>query len=72
MALVNTIAAFSPIYTPYLWPDSDAPRYTIAMSTSAAFSGVAAILAWVMRRMLIKQNRQIKQSNEESSLFYAY
>lgn len=25
MALVNTIAAISPIYTPYLWPDSDEP-----------------------------------------------
>ena len=34
LAIVNTIANVSFIWTPYLWPDSDAPRYTIAMSSS--------------------------------------
>lgn len=72
MALVNTVAALGPIYTPYLWPESDEPRYVIAMATSAAFSIIAAALAWVMRGMLIRQNRAIRQSNSESVLFYAY
>ncbi|KAH6662952.1 hypothetical protein F5X68DRAFT_237607 [Plectosphaerella plurivora] len=70
--LVNTIAAISPIYTPYLWPSSDAPRYTTAMASSAAFSAASAILAWVMRWMLIKENRRIRRSNDESTIFYAY
>lgn len=60
MAMVNTIAAISPIYTPYLWPESDGPRYIIAMSTSAVFSALAAIFAWIMRGMLIRQNRKIR------------
>lgn len=38
LAIVNTIANVSFIWTPYLWPDSDAPRYTIAMSSSGTSS----------------------------------
>lgn len=72
MAIVNTVAAISPIYTPYLWPASDEPRYVTAMTASAASSLIAAALAWVMRGMLIKQNRATRQSNSESVLFYAY
>lgn len=89
LAIVNTVAAISPIYTPvnhacilcttfgadlfkYLWPSSDSPRYTTAMASSAAFSLVAALLAWVMRRMLVKENRKIRQSDSETVLFYAY
>lgn len=37
LAIVNTIANVSFIWTPYLWPDSDEPRYTIAMSSSGKF-----------------------------------
>ncbi|KAF5013947.1 hypothetical protein FDECE_76 [Fusarium decemcellulare] len=72
LAIVNTVATLGPIYTPYLWPSSDAPRYTIAMSSSAAFSAASALLAWLMRWMLIRENRKIRQSNNEERLFYAY
>ncbi|KAH7001142.1 major facilitator superfamily domain-containing protein [Ilyonectria destructans] len=72
LAIVNTIATLGPIYTPYLWPTSDAPKYTIAMSTSAAFSATSALLAWVMRWMLIRENRKIRQLNNEERLFYVY
>lgn len=37
LALVNCIANASFVWTPYLWPDYDAPRYTI-VSYSEAFS----------------------------------
>ncbi|RSL60116.1 hypothetical protein CEP53_005558 [Fusarium sp. AF-6] len=72
LAIVNTIASLSPIYTPYLWPKSDEPRYTIAMSSSAAFSAASALLAWLMRWMLIRENRKIRRENNEERLFYAY
>ncbi|KAM5355124.1 hypothetical protein ACJ41O_001770 [Fusarium nematophilum] len=72
LAIVNTVASLSPIYTPYLWPTSDSPRYTIAMSTSAAFSAASALLAWLLRWMLIRENRKIRQENNEERLFYAY
>lgn len=72
LAIVNTIAAISPIYTPYLWPESDEPRYVIAMATSAGFSIIAGVLACIMRGMLVRENRKIRQSDSESTLFYAY
>ncbi|CAH0051762.1 unnamed protein product [Clonostachys solani] len=72
LAIANTVATIGPIYTPYLWPSSDEPRYVIAMSTSAAFSAASAILAWVMRWMLIRENHKIRLTDNEARLFYAY
>ncbi|KAJ4255969.1 hypothetical protein NW762_009043 [Fusarium torreyae] len=72
LALANTVATLGPIYTPYLWPSTDEPMYPVAMSSSAAFSAASAVLAWVLRRMLIRENRKIRQSNNEERLFYAY
>ncbi|KAL2811773.1 major facilitator superfamily domain-containing protein [Aspergillus granulosus] len=72
LAIVNTIANASFIWTPYLWPESDEPRYTIAMSSSAAFSIACATCAWIMKWWLVRANRKIRQSNDESVLYYAY
>lgn len=72
LAIVNTVANVSFIWTPYLWPKSDAPRYTIAMSSSAAFSIATAAGAWGMRFWLMRENRKIRQSSNEQRLFYAY
>lgn len=46
--------------------------YPVAMSSSAAFSAASAVLAWVLRWMLIRENRKIRASNNEERLFYAY
>ena len=72
LALVNTCANVSFIWTPYLWPKSDAPRYTIAMSSSAAFSVATAGAAWAMKFWLMRENKKIRQSANENRLFYAY
>jgi hypothetical protein len=72
VAVVNTCANISFIWTPYLWPKSDEPRYTIAMSSSAAFSVATASGAWVMRFWLMKLNRRIRRDNDETKLFFAY
>ncbi|KAL4929302.1 major facilitator superfamily domain-containing protein [Aspergillus undulatus] len=72
MAIVNTVAATSMIYTAYLWPDSDAPRYPIAMSTSAAMSALAAGLAWLLRVILVRENAKIRRSDNEQTMFYGY
>ncbi|KAK3068869.1 hypothetical protein LTR53_013232 [Teratosphaeriaceae sp. CCFEE 6253] len=72
LAIVNTIANASFIWTPYLWPKSDGPRYTIAMSSSAAFSIACASGAWAMRVWLKRANRKIRQSSDETVLAYAY
>ncbi|KAF5000246.1 hypothetical protein FGRMN_1878 [Fusarium graminum] len=70
LAMVNCIAVASFIWTPYMWPSSDDPRYT--MSSSAALSVATAIGAWGMRFWLVSENKKIRQSENESALFYAY
>lgn len=72
LAIVNTIANVSFIWTPYLWPSSDEPRYTIAMSSSAAFSIATATGAWVMKFWLMRLNKKIRQSDNETVLRFAY
>ncbi|KAK2046161.1 major facilitator superfamily transporter [Colletotrichum somersetense] len=72
LAIVNTSASISFIWTPYLWPTSDAPRYVIPMASSAAFCVACTAGAWLMRWTLVKENRKIRQSNQEAILFYAY
>ncbi|EGC43627.1 MFS transporter [Histoplasma capsulatum var. duboisii H88] len=71
LALVNTISNVSFIWTPYLWPSSDKPRYLIAMSSSIGLSIATAAVAWGMRIILVKRNKKIKQANE-GVLCYAY
>ncbi|TEA22041.1 putative transporter [Colletotrichum sidae] len=72
LAIVNCIAVSSFIWTPYMWPKSDEPRYTMAMSTSAALSVAAAAGAWAMRIWLMRENKKIRRSENEDVLFYAY
>ncbi|KAF9775266.1 hypothetical protein IL306_006633 [Fusarium sp. DS 682] len=72
LAIVNCIAVASFIWTPYMWPSSDEPRYTMAMSSSAALSVATAVGAWGMRFWLMQENKKIRQSENESTLYYAY
>jgi hypothetical protein len=72
LAIVNTVANVSFIWTPYLWPESDEPRYAIAMGSSAGFSLLCAASAWAMRFWLKSTNKKIRQSNDETILAFAY
>lgn len=56
----------------YLWPKSDAPRYALAMGSSAGFSLACTIAAWAMRFWLIRTNRKIRQNEDETQLAFAY
>lgn len=59
--MMTSISNASFIYTPYLFMSTDKPRYTIAMSAMAAFSVGTALLAWVMRIVLMRQNKRLAQ-----------
>jgi len=72
IAIANTLGNLASVYTPYLWPDSDAPRYAKAMSASAAFSLGVIIVAWVLRLVLQRENRRIKSQESEAVNIYAY
>ncbi|OJD39847.1 major facilitator superfamily transporter [Diplodia corticola] len=72
LSIVNTVANISFIWTPYLWYDEDAPRYVVAMGSSAGFSFLCFVCAWIMRLALKRKNKKMRQSQDETTLFYAY
>lgn len=55
-----------------MWPKSDEPRYVMAMSSSAALSVATAAGAWAMRTWLKRENKKIRQLEDETVLRYAY
>jgi hypothetical protein len=58
--------------TPYLWPKSDGPRYAIALGASAGFSMATAALAWVAKTIMIRRNKALRESDDETNVFYVY
>ncbi|EEH20169.2 hypothetical protein PABG_02428 [Paracoccidioides brasiliensis Pb03] len=72
LAIVNTIANVASIWTPYLWPDSDKPRYLIAMSSSIGLSIATVVAAWFVRSILKRMNQKIKHESDAAVLIYAY
>lgn len=72
LSFVNIVANASYIYTPYLYPESDGPRYAMAMGTEAGFAAATVIAAWVLRFWLMATNRKLKRDSPEGGLAYAY
>ncbi|KAJ6436151.1 ATP-dependent DNA helicase PIF1 [Purpureocillium lavendulum] len=71
IGLVTTLMNCSFVWTPYLWPKSGAPRYVLAMASSAAFSIATAALAWLAKVIMLRRNRKLRES-EDVSIFYVY
>lgn len=69
IAMANTFGNLSFVYTPYLWPDTDAPDFTKAFSASAAFSAGVVICAWIMRFSLQRKNKQLKGDASVTNLY---
>ncbi|KAF4304818.1 putative mfs transporter protein [Botryosphaeria dothidea] len=72
IAMCNTFGNLASVYTPYLWPDSDAPRFLAAMLASIAFSLGVIICAWAMRLALMSHNKKMRQSDPGCTNFYVY
>lgn len=72
ISMVTMIMNISFIWTPYLWPSSDEPRYLMAMVSSAAFSIATAALAWLAKVLLKRRNAKLMASEDETSVFYVY
>lgn len=72
IAMCNTLGSLASIYTPYLWPLTDSPRYKTAWISSIAFSFGVIVLAWLLRIALKRKNRRTKERNPEQTNFYVY
>lgn len=69
LSIVNVVANASYIYTAYLYPKSDGPRYLTAMSSNCAFAFLTIVSAWALRFWLVRIN---KASAREGGLQFAY
>ncbi|KAF5969175.1 hypothetical protein FBULB1_10368 [Fusarium bulbicola] len=72
ISMVTMIMNISFIWTPYLWPKSDEPRYATAMASSAAFSIGTAALAWLAKIILKRRNQKLRAQDSETEVFYVY
>ncbi|KAH7329596.1 major facilitator superfamily domain-containing protein [Stachybotrys elegans] len=72
ISMTTCIMNISFIWTPYLWPSSDEPRYVIAMVSSCAFSIATALLAWLAKVILKRRNAQLRASEDESGNLFVY
>lgn len=71
-SLVNVTANLAYIYCAYLWPSSDGPVYTMGFSAMIVFAAISIACAWAMRAWLIKTNKKIRESEDETTALYAY
>ncbi|KAL1640963.1 hypothetical protein SLS58_006402 [Diplodia intermedia] len=72
IAMCNTFGNLASVYTPYLWPDADAPRFLAAMLASIGFSVGVIACAWVMRGVLMRQNRKMREEDPGVLNLYVY
>ncbi|CAO2652056.1 Nn.00g003390.m01.CDS01 [Neocucurbitaria sp. VM-36] len=72
LAISNTLGNLSFVYTPYLWPDSDKPRFGMAMWASVGFSSGVILCAWVLRFVMQRDNKKIRARDNEAVNFYVY
>ncbi|KAB8236909.1 major facilitator superfamily domain-containing protein [Aspergillus alliaceus] len=75
LSFISMMANTSYIYTAYLYPKSDGPRYLTAIALNAAFCFSTVACAWVLRLWLQSANRQIRLgavSGANERVLYAY
>ncbi|KAK0387862.1 hypothetical protein NLU13_4107 [Sarocladium strictum] len=72
LAMTNVGGQIGYIYGAYLWLEFDKPRYGIGFGTSAGFALLSLACAWIIRGMLIKENRKIRASTSEHVNLYGY
>ncbi|KAJ0117422.1 hypothetical protein J7T55_003836 [Diaporthe amygdali] len=72
IGLGNMSASSTLIWTPYLWPESSAPRYALPLITCASGAAMSVLLFWLMQWDLRQQNKRLRQTDVASRVFYAY
>lgn len=72
LSIMNVIANASYIYTAYLYPKSDGPKYLTGMASNAAFAFATIASAWGMRVWLKAENRKMDAQGEEEQTRFAY
>lgn len=72
IALCNTFGNLASVYSPYLWPDSSAPRFVMAMTASVGFSVGVIVMALFLRFMLRRINKKMRDEDPSATNFYVH
>ncbi|THU88574.1 MFS general substrate transporter [Dendrothele bispora CBS 962.96] len=72
LSIVNMFANASFIYTPYLYPMSDGPKYLMANAANASFTFCVIICTWILKFWLMAENRKIHRSSDKDKRLFAY
>jgi MFS transporter, ACS family, DAL5 transporter family protein len=68
IAILNTIGQFGPLVGTRLYPTSDGPWYVRGMLACSCFMLFVAVLAFVLRVLLQRENRRIPEAGIEIEL----
>jgi hypothetical protein len=72
LGIINTLANASYVYTAYLYPKSDGPRYLTAMSANSGFAVATIATAWALRWYLKRANKRMKALDSGVVVTFAY
>ena len=64
MVMLNLLGQLGPLVGTRLYPDSDKPYYVKGMAVCSVFMFIVALLAWWLRRLLVKENEKQTQLEE--------
>ncbi|VUC26608.1 unnamed protein product [Clonostachys rosea] len=72
IAMTNTFGNLASVYSPYLWPDADAPRFMKAMVSSIAFCVAVIICALGLKWWLKRLNKKMREENPNTENYFVY
>lgn len=64
VVMLNLLGQFGPLVGTRLYPDSDKPYYVKGMAVCSLFMFLVALLAWWLRRLLIRENERWTEHKE--------
>lgn len=65
-AIINVISQFGNIYSPFFFPATDGPRYLKAMMLMMMFSALSIITCSIMKVMLKRANKKLREQGGDS------
>lgn len=70
IAFCNVFSFFGNLVSPYFFPQSDGPRYLMAMLIMGAFSASTIACILFMKWLLVRENRKLKETSEREGTIY--
>lgn len=63
LAINNSLGNLSLVWTPYLYPESDGPRYVTAWSVNLALGAIVVGSSFVLHFLLKKDNKKMDEAD---------